>query len=253
MIIIPDIHGRKFWKDAVKGREEEDIVFLGDYLDPYSHEGISSEDAYDNFIEIVEFKKAHPKNVTLLIGNHDQHYFIPEALEGSRYSHWSARKYFKVFDENYDIFQLCTERVIGGKRYLFSHAGVVKRWKDDIFPKAPDEKICDYLNNAYWTKWDRLGAYLSYISHKRWGPSPFGSCTWADFEEHLEETGEHVADYQIFGHTQLAEYPIITDWFADLDVRRGFLLGEDGVIREMDGTPAIKYNELKEKFGNGSK
>ena len=40
MIIIPDIHGRSFWKDAVKGRENEKIIFLGDYTDPYSYEGI---------------------------------------------------------------------------------------------------------------------------------------------------------------------------------------------------------------------
>ena len=27
MIIIPDIHGRSFWKDAVKGRENDKIIF----------------------------------------------------------------------------------------------------------------------------------------------------------------------------------------------------------------------------------
>ena len=27
MIIIPDIHGRSFWKDAVKGHENEKIIF----------------------------------------------------------------------------------------------------------------------------------------------------------------------------------------------------------------------------------
>ena len=35
MIIIPDVHGRKFWRNAVKGFETEKIVFLGDYVDPY--------------------------------------------------------------------------------------------------------------------------------------------------------------------------------------------------------------------------
>ena len=34
MIIIPDIHGRDFWKE-VTAIEDEEFVFLGDYVDPY--------------------------------------------------------------------------------------------------------------------------------------------------------------------------------------------------------------------------
>ena len=49
MIIIPDVHGRSFWKEYVKGHEEEDIIFLGDYLDPYGYEGIHCKDAIENF------------------------------------------------------------------------------------------------------------------------------------------------------------------------------------------------------------
>ena len=34
--IIPDIHGRVFWKKAVDSASKDDtIVFLGDYLDMY--------------------------------------------------------------------------------------------------------------------------------------------------------------------------------------------------------------------------
>ena len=38
IIIIPDVHGRTFWRNAVeKYRNVKDvhIVFLGDYVDPY--------------------------------------------------------------------------------------------------------------------------------------------------------------------------------------------------------------------------
>ena len=31
--IIPDFHGRPFWRDAVKDVADTPIVFLGDYLD----------------------------------------------------------------------------------------------------------------------------------------------------------------------------------------------------------------------------
>ena len=35
ILIIPDVHGRTFWRDAVEAAGEMPIVFLGDYLDPY--------------------------------------------------------------------------------------------------------------------------------------------------------------------------------------------------------------------------
>ena len=71
-IVIPDVHGRKFWRDVVKGNEDERIIFLGDYLDPYSEEGITPEDAYNELLDIIAFKKEHPDNVTLLLGNQAQ-------------------------------------------------------------------------------------------------------------------------------------------------------------------------------------
>ena len=74
MIIIPDVHGRRFWRDAVKGHEEDKIVFLGDYVDPYEWEGITPGDAFLELKDIIAFKKAHPDNVTLLLGNHDLGY-----------------------------------------------------------------------------------------------------------------------------------------------------------------------------------
>ena len=47
IFIIPDVHGRDFWKKAYNYVDKVDeVIFLGDYLDPYETEGISSEDAY---------------------------------------------------------------------------------------------------------------------------------------------------------------------------------------------------------------
>ena len=44
--IIPDVHGRQFWKDVIPRKDEfEKIIFLGDYLDPYGFEGISNLNA----------------------------------------------------------------------------------------------------------------------------------------------------------------------------------------------------------------
>ena len=250
MIIIPDIHGRKFWKRAVKNHEDEEIVFLGDYCDPYPKEGIHED--LENFDEIIEFKKKHPKNVTLLIGNHDQQYFIYGSCYCGRRSYFNERIYSKRFNDNHGLFQICLEKEINGKRYLFSHAGVLRGWKELWFPDVPDDKICPYLNNAYEIKDDRLGYILSDIPFERGGTERYGSITWADVSEHFVDKNP-VADYQIFGHTQLTKYPIIKENFADLDVRRAFILNDNGEMLEMNGEPAIPFDEVikKQKFEDG--
>lgn len=54
IIIIPDIHGRDFWKEAVEKYPDADTIFLGDYLDPYGYERISFRKAMENFREIIK-------------------------------------------------------------------------------------------------------------------------------------------------------------------------------------------------------
>lgn len=42
ILIIPDVHGRTFWKYAIDNIDKYDkVIFLGDYLDPYFWEVIS--------------------------------------------------------------------------------------------------------------------------------------------------------------------------------------------------------------------
>jgi predicted phosphodiesterase len=78
--IIGDVHGRDQWKQIVAQESNADrFVFLGDYFDSFD---ISGVEQMHNFKEIVEFKETSGKEVILLIGNHDYHYF-PEIGESS--------------------------------------------------------------------------------------------------------------------------------------------------------------------------
>ena len=71
VLILPDIHGRKFWKKPCENIDNYDkVVFLGDYLDPYNFEFISVEEAIKNFKEIIELKRNNMDKVVLLLGNH---------------------------------------------------------------------------------------------------------------------------------------------------------------------------------------
>ena len=68
ILIIPDVHGRTFWRKAKElVKQYQKIIFLGDYLDPYSYEGINPDMAFIEFKEIIEFKKKYPKKVILLL------------------------------------------------------------------------------------------------------------------------------------------------------------------------------------------
>ena len=110
MIIIPDIHGLNFWKEAVAGREEGIIVFLGDYLDPYPDDFPDKtadeiwEQTWNNFNDIIEFKKKHPSNVVLLLGNHDLHYIYPKMDDSSRYDYERAAQIKEKFNISIDIY-----------------------------------------------------------------------------------------------------------------------------------------------------
>ena len=47
VLIVPDVHGRDFWKQAVNS-DADKIIFLGDYLDHYPGESDTDHDI-DNF------------------------------------------------------------------------------------------------------------------------------------------------------------------------------------------------------------
>lgn len=125
IIIVPDVHGRTFWRLAKEKINEIDrVVFLGDYLDPYPVEDISPEKAIEELKKIINFKKEFSEKVILLIGNHDYHYMnlLKEIFPCSRYDFKNAQKIEQIFNDNQELFQVLYKE---GK-YLFSHAGVVE-------------------------------------------------------------------------------------------------------------------------------
>ena len=247
MIIIPDIHGLNFWKEAVAGREEGIIVFLGDYLDPYPDDFPDKtaveiwEQTWNNFNDIIEFKKKHPSNVVLLLGNHDLHYIYPKMDDSSRYDYERAAQIKEKFNENKDIFLLAYERTINGKRFIFSHAGIHKLWTADWFGSSvTDKNVVDYMNNGFLTNDPSLPRALDQYSTYRGGWESYGSMVWADVREWWSEKPHpsSFGDVQVFGHTQLNDKPInFWNTYYDLDVRRGFLINENGDVCEMDGIP----------------
>lgn len=233
VLVIPDDHGRGFWKEFVKGYENEMIIFLGDYVDPYPHENISEEEALANLLDIIEFKKEHKDNVVLLLGNHDCSYRYNTSLCNCRYAKRLAADFRRVFNDNKELFQLAFECKVCGKEYIFSHAGVPDNWISNIEAECyriQGETNVEFLNRLYENEIWQLLDYLRYIAHIRGGFDPWGSCIWCDVREWLrEDTLVDSNVYQVFGHTQLIEEPIITEKIACLDCRRGFFITKNGI------------------------
>ena len=249
MIVIPDIHGRTFWKDAVKGRENEKIIFLGDFLDPYPDENISYEDAVENFKEIIEFKKQHDGNVIILFGNHDGHYSLSGFEDASRYcrNRELAKEIKEIYKDNMPLFKLVHEETINGKRFIFSHSGIHKLWLDDVYGIEFWDEVTavEQLNKYFQEAGYRFVQALNDVSYYRGGWESYGSIVWADVREFDLFKKPCIGDYMVFGHTQLMK-PVVTEYAACLDCRRGFLINELGKICEIDGAEVPLYGTDKQ-------
>ena len=231
LIIVPDVHGRDFWRKAVSENTGGEFVFLGDYLDPYRPEGIRDEDAFRGLKDIVRFKEEQPDRVTLLWGNHDLHYLYPE-LMGSRYDFDHAERNAGMFQDHQTLFDMAFETEAAGKRFLFSHAGVGMGWLRHNFPGILAEDVHAALLN------DLVGApafmrALGDISIYRGGYQRYGSMVWADFHEHMDMGNQIPGVVQVFGHTQLKAPLNLGNRVYCLDCRRPFFLDyEDGQIHD---------------------
>lgn len=241
IIVIPDVHGRGFWRKAVaKGRH---IVFLGDYADPFPDEDISAEQALEELEAIISLKRSSPDKVTLLLGNHDLQYFWPE-FPKTRYDSEHEAQYMALYRQNRDCFDLAASFLAPDRKVIFTHAGILPEWLNDnrtLFglddgPLTRGVLVSADVDrpNLYW----RNGAdallceALSFISTIRGGHSAYGSMVWADTRE-MMASPENPGVFQVFGHTQQHGGPLVTDSFACVDCREVFLLDKFGNISAM--------------------
>ena len=245
ILVLPDIHGRQFWKEPCGDISEYDkVVFLGDYLDPYRFEYIKEQDAIENFRDIIDFKKANSDKVVMLLGNHDLPYYSQEYLSfsprHSRYSWMYHEEMERLFAENHDffVFAFCMDEI------LFSHSGVIADWYVKELEGNPDdsvETICQKLNGLK----QRLRK-LFIVSNHRGGWNPYSSCVWSDVHEMMEQEEKTVSKTdpspletmrQVFGHTQQVEFdeddercfgePVIGKFFKMLDNGHAYSLDTD--------------------------
>lgn len=257
VLVIPDIHGREFWREVIVDNLEQvdKIVFLGDYIDPYYDE--IEKDPYsmeceffndyenlsDMLREIFSLKRDNPNKYILLTGNHTDGYIWSNFKAATRTDYKNWEKYHNLFLENLELFNF----VWIENNVIFSHAGISKNWSEDFLYSymkydegAELEKNSSIFETARVLKDTPLSNFNNYyidaisnISPYRYGESFNGSCEWADIREHIDHHQTEVQEkivplgedgmYQVFGHTQL-QRELITDKWACLDCRKGFII-----------------------------
>ena len=212
ILIIPDLHGRDFWIEPCWHIDEFDkIIFLGDYHDPYPYEiskDVSRHRLRDN---LLPFILEHKDKCICLFGNHDGNYLVGDMAD--RFDMFHSHEIKKY------LLQMDIKLIHKEGKYLFSHSGVLPKWLESNELTLEDLETLPLNHQA-----------LMNVSPYRGGWNEAGSCVWGDVREYA--TSEHIPDiYQIFGHTQLAEEPIIEKDWADLDCRKAFVL-ENDIITE---------------------
>lgn len=199
--IIPDIHSRDFYKSILSNTTDK-IIFLGDYGDPYRHEGWDDNDTIEAMMDIFSFAQDNPNRVILLIGNHDKPYF-KQHQGNSRYNWILAKQLEEIYNEFKDLFRIAywDEET----QTMFTHAGITKPWWDNL--ELPidwtPKQIQNYLNNLLLQDNSNYNP-LDEVSRYRGGWNWNGSCIWADVCEHLKLKKDECLPFnQIFSHSQL--------------------------------------------------
>ena len=243
ILVLPDIHGRTFWKEKCQNITKYDrVIFLGDYFDPYDFEHKTVNDAIENFKEILELKKNNFNKVVLLLGNHDMSYYSQDYYNRYDYHCRHLKKFHNeisnMFNEHHDWFKLIHIE----DNIVFSHAGIRENWINEMnkqfcrnnlptieIKEIPNDFI--KLNNILNNECEQgLG---DFVSGYRGGRESVGSCVWADVHEHYCPDGYDKVK-QVFGHTLQARYnsyggisygkPLITNRYMMLDTCKAYEL-----------------------------
>lgn len=238
ILVLGDIHGRKFWKEPMNNIDKYDkVIFLGDYLDHYPDEWEDGEHTrkndIDNFLEIIDLKAKYKDKVILLKGNHDEHYsseIFDNYAGGTRKDELNSNYIKEIFDDFSDYFQLAYEETMGNRRFLFTHAGVCKSW----YEKHKDligELNADNLNKLDFSDEGQL-ALCDISKYRTWLGEKTGSILWSDVRERIADVNEDIDGiYQVFGHTKLPVKPLILDNWACIDYKAPFIINETGELK----------------------
>ena len=247
VLLVPDTHGRDFWREPVfqfLNETDGKIIFLGDYVDPYPNDFEEGSDyrlkAFLDLNEIVALKDNNINRITLLLGNHDCGYIYGTSVCECRMDYKKYDAINKVFTSLSDLFQFADECVIGDKHFIFSHAGILKSYATAVFgDDVNEENIVKKVNDAYHEN------DVNFIESLKWYDNYRGylgvdnpSLIWGDVRTWLDLNADGDKNpgigYNVFGHTKLVKNsPCIPgDGFTMIDTQNCYVIDNDGILKK---------------------
>lgn len=215
---IGDLHGRDVWQKfadisiLMKGEgmyttDYDYYIFVGDYLDSFDKTGVEQ---IHNLKELIRFKEMYPKQVILLLGNHDIQYKNAKPFKMSNpylctgYNHLIHTDVYDLFKEYKNLFQMAFQI----ENYIFVHALITNSWYEKSFTSVFFKFMNDMnmLDNLIeYTVSERLNIAYEYmldpifdVGHIRGGFHMYGGPFWED----MKMVSDGLASYhQVTGHT----------------------------------------------------
>lgn len=183
---VGDVHGDKTPLELAKKyiNEVDMVVFPGDYADSFHSKW---NDQKPILMQILDFKRANPDKVKVLLGNHDVAYLIGEIVSGHQLIYaYDVEEYLKRNKKEFAM-------VFVKDHWIFSHAGVSEEWMVDKGLTSLD----DINDHYYWGDYD----IFAKNSMEPYGNSVLEGCTWI---RPAALCKSYVSGYnQAFGHTEI--------------------------------------------------
>lgn len=202
IIFIGDIHGRASWKDILSTQEWDKAVFIGDYFDSFEFNAIEQ---LKNFDEICLMKRslqaAEGKEVIMLIGNHDHHYFRAIGDAGtSGYQARAAKNIEFALEDNKDLLQMA----FMFDNILCTHAGVGEAWLESQGWKG--ENIADFINDI----WKHRPGNFTFHGRDPYGDDMGQTPIWIRPKSLMRDSQalKRVGIIQVVGHTGMKSIDI---------------------------------------------
>jgi hypothetical protein len=205
-VVIGDVHGRSIWKLIVNIENPDMVVFIGDYFDSFD---IKGEEQLNNFLDIIEYKKSSGKEVIMLIGNHDFHYFPEVGNTGtSGYQSIFKHQIEPTIDANREHLQMVYQM----DEFLFSHAGVSPTFMDGEFGEEGwvEDNVVELLNDLFKYK----PKSFDFNGTDPYGDNTYQTPIWIRPKSLMAVNKKHDKGLkkkyiQVVGHTQVKKLDLI--------------------------------------------
>lgn len=205
-VVIGDVHGRSLWKLIVNQENPDRVIFIGDYFDSFD---ISGVEQIQNFKEIVKYKTTSGKEVIILVGNHDHHYYPEIGYTGtSGYQKGIAPNITQVIDENRQHLQIA----YSFDEFLFTHAGVSPTFMDGEFGEEGwvEDNVVELLNDLFKYK----PKSFDFNGTDPYGDNTYQTPIWIRPKSLMAVNKKHDKGLkkkyiQIVGHTQVKKLDLV--------------------------------------------